>query len=152
MIAPGTGVAPMRSLIWERAAWRESGEFPKLAEAVLIFGGRNHSKDFLYHQDWKHRELDVKVLTAFSRDQKEKRYVQDVVREQAERIYKMLVEDEGTVFVCGSSGKMPVAVRAALVDAFLEGARKVDWEYPRERAGEVLSRMEKEGRYVQETW
>jgi sulfite reductase alpha subunit-like flavoprotein len=152
MIAPGTGVAPMRSLIWERAMWRGIGEVSAPGEAVLIFGGRNNKKDFLYHQDWQNQELDVKVFTAWSRDQREKIYVQDVVRKEAEMIWRLLVEDGGSVFICGSSGKMPTGVRAAIVDAFVVAGRKLDWEYSKERAEEELSRIEKEGRYVQETW
>lgn len=153
MIAPGTGVAPMRSLIWERAMWRAQSKGPALpGEAVLIFGGRNSKKDFLYHQDWQNRELDVKVFTAWSRDQKEKIYVQDVIRKESEMIWRLLVRDGGSVFVCGSSGKMPTGVRAAIVDAFVMASKKVDGEYSKEVAEEELGRIEKEGRYVQETW
>ena len=152
MIAPGTGVAPMRSLIWERALWRETGELRDAGEAVLLFGGRNHKKDFLYSSDWTIKEVDLKVLTAWSRDQKEKIYVQDKVREHAALMWRLLVLEEGTVFVCGSSGKMPVAVRAALVDAFVAEGKKLDPEYTREKAEELLSQMENERRYIQETW
>lgn len=142
----------MRSLIWERALWRDDEDIPNPGEAVLIFGGRNRKKDFLYHQDWHDRALDIKVLTAWSRDQKEKIYVQDVVRKEADMVWRLLVEDCGTVLVCGSSGKMPIGVRAAIVDAFVEAGQKWDWEYSREKAEEELARMEKEGRYMQETW
>lgn len=96
--------------------------------------------------------MDLKVLTAWSRDQKEKIYVQDKVREYAALMWRLLVLEEGSVFVCGSSGKMPVAVRAALVDAFVAEGKKLDPEYTREKAEELLSRMEKERRYIQETW
>lgn len=152
MIAPGTGVAPMRSLIWERAMWRDAGEVSAPGEAVLIFGGRNNKKDFLYSLDWQNRELDVKVLTAWSRDQREKIYVQDVVRKEVEMIWRLLVVEGGSVFVCGSSGKMPTGVRAAIVHAFVLAGKKLDSEYSMERAEEELGRIEKEGRYVQETW
>ena len=142
----------MRSLIWERAMWRDAGEVSPLGEAVLIFGGRNSKKDFLYHPDWQNRELDVTVLTAWSRDQREKIYVQDVVRKEAEMIWRLLVEEGGSVYVCGSSGKMPTGVRAAIVHAFVLAGKKLDWEYSTERAEDELSKIEKEGRYVQETW
>ncbi len=151
----------MRSLIYERAMWRvegveaaeaEEADASPPGEAVLIFGGRNSKKDFLYHEDWQNRELDVHVLTAWSRDQREKIYVQDVVRKEAEMIRRLLVVDGGSVFVCGSSGNMPTGVRVAIVDAFTVAGKKVDWEYSKEKAEEELSRIEKEGRYVQETW
>lgn len=154
MIAPGTGVAPMRSLIWERAMWRADATKESLlpGEAVLVFGGRNSKKDFLYHEDWQMQELDVKILTAWSRDQKEKIYVQDVLRREAEMVWRLLVTDGGSVFVCGSSGKMPTGVRAAIVEAFCIAGEKVEGGYSREMAEEELSRIEKERRYVQETW
>lgn len=152
MIAPGTGVAPMRSLIYERALWRATGDLQDPGQAVLIFGGRNAKKDFLYNIDWSNRELDVKVLTAWSRDQKEKVYVQDVIRKEAEMIWRLLVEGGGSVFVCGSSGKMPVGVRKAIIDAIEEVGKTLDYNFRRDRAEEEVVRMETEGRYWQETW
>jgi sulfite reductase alpha subunit-like flavoprotein len=160
MIAPGTGVAPMRSLIWERALfaeiWQRNRDPEKKrlvpGKAVLIFGGRNYTKDYLFGNEWKCPTLDVQVFTAFSRDQKEKRYVQDVIREKARLVYDMLVKQDATVYICGSSGKMPIAVRQALLDAFVEGGRVEDWNFTEQHAEEVLLSMEREGRYVQETW
>lgn len=154
MIAPGTGVAPMRSLIWERACWlaKEQLSLPSAGSAYLLFGGRNKSKDFLFGDEWAMKALHVNMLTAFSRDQKEKIYVQDVIRREKAVIFEMLSQ-KATVFVCGSSGKMPVAVRAALVDVlFEEGTRRMVPGASRETAEDVLKAMEKEGRYVQETW
>lgn len=51
------------------------------------------------------------------------------------------------VYICGSSGKMPQAVREALIEVFQEGGSMT-----REDAEGYLTRMEKEGRYKQETW
>jgi sulfite reductase alpha subunit-like flavoprotein len=96
--------------------------------------------------------LDVQVFTAFSRDQREKRYVQDVIREKATLVYDMLVKQGARVYICGSSGKMPTAVRQALLDAFVEAGRAEDWNFTEQKAEEVLIRLEKERRYVQETW
>jgi sulfite reductase alpha subunit-like flavoprotein len=151
MIAPGTGVAPMRSLIWERAYKREYGEI-KPGSALLIYGGRNARADYLFKNEWESRVLDVGVLTAFSRDQKEKHYVQDVIRQHANTIYEMLEKRKGCVFVCGSSGKMPLSVRAAIIDAFFETGRKTDWEFTRDQAESMMTALEKDGRYIQETW
>ena len=104
-------------------------------------------------------------MTAFSRDQREKVYVQDVIRregatvwgvlrpgrrgESGERIAGEAVEEggDGAVVVCGSSGKMPVAVRKALVDVF-----RAEGGMGEEEAERVLEGMERRGRYVQETW
>lgn len=188
LIAPGTGVAPMRSLLWERdqvlnqedelraievGSENSVSDVPR-AKTVLLFGGRNRNGDFLYEHEWRDFKLGVDVLVAWSRDQREKVYVQDVIRREAKLVWAMLRpwelcrprregeggdphagEEEGdpnwtgdgTVIVCGSSGKMPMAVRAAIVDAFAEG-----FGGDREKAEEGVKWLEREGRYLQETW
>ena len=128
LIGPGTGIAPIRSLIWERRA-RQGAEIysselnPKskqkdlepLDEEVLFFGCRNENADFFFRDEWAtlQRESGLHVFPAFSRDQKQKIYVQDVIRSQAARVWRLL-ENDAMVYVCGSSGKMPQAVREAL--------------------------------------
>lgn len=138
MIAPGTGVAPMRALVWERVH-----RVPE-ATGILIFGARNRSADFFFEHEWPSA---LKVYTAFSRDQKAKRYVQHVLREHGREIYNALVERRGVLYVCGSSGRMPAAVREALVEAIaeIEGMGT-------EAAERVVEKLEKEGRWREETW
>ncbi len=162
MIGPGTGVAPMRSLIKERQHWLQQTEAlaqGKIKEDcsraqstekdILIFGCRNQGADYFYQDEWKSlmEQIPLAVFTAFSRDQDHKFYVQDVVRQQASSIHRLLVELGGTVYVCGSSGKMPKAVRAALADVFRKEGNIND-----KAAERYLESMEKEGRYQQETW
>ncbi|KAI9719653.1 MAG: hypothetical protein M1812_003424 [Candelaria pacifica] len=167
MIGPGTGVAPMRSLIWERFAWSEqlkiqqknastaatninSPTHPiRVGENVLFFGCRNRTSDNFFAQEWADLEdqLGLKVFTAFSRDQKQKVYVQDLVREQSETVFRLLHDQQGIVYICGSSGKMPQAVREALIEVF-----EREGMFDRSIAEGYLLRMEKEGRYKQETW
>ena len=162
MIGPGTGVAPMRSLIKERENWLQQTEAlaqrkiqgdcsgtQSTEKDILIFGCRNQGADYFYQDEWKTlmEQLPLAVFTAFSRDQDHKFYVQDVIRQQASSIHHLLVELGGTVYVCGSSGKMPKAVRAALADVFREEGNIND-----KAAERYLESMEKEGRYQQETW
>ncbi|KAI0014472.1 riboflavin synthase domain-like protein [Xylariaceae sp. FL0662B] len=118
-IAPGTGVAPIRSFIWDRYLLDGCGE------TVLFFGGRNRNADFYFHAEWEY--LGVKVFTAFSRDQKEKIYVQDRIREQASMVCD-LIKRRATICLCGSSGKMPEAVRLAIYDAMVSGKLAPDRE------------------------
>jgi sulfite reductase alpha subunit-like flavoprotein len=147
MIAPGTGLAPMRSLIQERALLRSIEPGLVHPSCILLFGGRSKNADFLFSHEWTNPDLALKVLTAFSRDQKEKIYVQDVVVEESQLVYQMLKQQGGTVIVCGSSGKMPTSVRKAIVEVFCDRGRVAT-----EEAEEWLKAMEREGRYVQETW
>ncbi|KAH7031198.1 uncharacterized protein B0I36DRAFT_119824 [Microdochium trichocladiopsis] len=123
-IAPGTGVAPMRSLIWDRHA--DGVRNPGAAgQNVLFFGGRNRKADFFYEAEW--RELGVEVHATFSRDQREKVYVQDLLRQQAPLVCD-LISRNAIVCLCGSSGRMPEAVRQALCDVLVEGRVAPDHE------------------------
>jgi sulfite reductase alpha subunit-like flavoprotein len=73
--------------------------------------------------------------------------VQDLVRQQSTLTFKALAEKGGMVYVCGSSGKMPQAVREALIEVFQK-----EGKMERRDAERYFERMEKEGRYKQETW
>lgn len=162
MIGPGTGVAPMRSLIWERLQWakdRCTEEEPNtetcindptlFGHSTLFFGCRSQTADYFYQDEWLHlqQRMPLTVHPAFSRDQEHKVYVQDLIKQHSNAVYGHLHDGGGLVYVCGSSGKMPKAVRAALVDVFREcgGMEQRDAEG-------FLEAMEKEGRYKQETW
>ena len=160
MIGPGTGVAPMRSLIWERLHWAHllsnsiNGAAAQksryiLGKTVLLYGCRNYNADFFFSDEWNHlkKKIPLQVFTACSRDQKEKRYVQDLIKEQGKLVYELLHETTGIVYVCGSSGKMPLAVRESLIEAFQQNG-----SMERDHAEAYLALMEKEGRYKQETW
>ncbi|KAL8806030.1 MAG: hypothetical protein Q9182_001562 [Xanthomendoza sp. 2 TL-2023] len=162
MIGPGTGVAPMRSLIWERYRWHQemlgsrqdticssASCSPGVGDTVLFYGGRNREADFFYHQEWHElgKKMPLQVFTAFSRDQPKKIYVQNVLQEQSELVYHLLHNKEGVVYVCGSSGKMPQSVRAALIEIFQTCGR-----ISRPTAENYLQSLEREGRYKQETW
>ncbi len=85
MVAPGTGVAPMRSMLWERLDWlREAHASPTRAlsngdaryeilggKTVLFFGCRNEEADYFYRDEWEDlkSQMDLEVYAAFSRDQ-----------------------------------------------------------------------------------
>lgn len=111
---------------------------------VLFFGARNRDADFFFEGEWPSA---LKVFTAFSRDQKAKRYVQNVLREHGREVYDALVERRGVLYVCGSSGRMPAAVREALVGVVAEIE-----DGGTEAAEKVVERLEKEGRWREETW
>ena len=154
MIAAGTGIAPCRSLIWERASVMLNrpidSDRPPIGPNLLIYGGRNKTADFYFREEWASTALRTEVMTAFSRDQKEKIYVQDVVRREGKRLVE-LIKKYGVVYVCGSSGNMPKAVKEAFVSALLEfGGPEIDGR--REQAERWLEEMEKAGYYIQETW
>lgn len=113
MIGAGTGVAPYRAFLQQRAANGDQGRH------WLIFGNRHFHRDFLYQLDWqaqrKAGRLD-RVSLAFSRDGARKLYVQQRLREEGREILRWL--DAGAhLYVCGATA-MGQAVDRALVEIF----------------------------------
>lgn len=162
LVGPGTGVAPMRSLIWERLQWsltlsskvdnRQGGNgrhSSLVGNSILVYGCRNQAADFFYRDEWRsiQDKMPLSVYTAFSRDQSSKIYVQDIVHQQGAEIARLVLSEGAIVYVCGSSGKMPAAVRGALSGVFEQYGGLTHGD-----AETYLARMEKEGRYKQETW
>lgn len=76
MVGPGTGVAPMRALIYQRKHWREEEQAAmpgsEGARDVLFFGCRNAGSDYFFQEEWRQLQRDgtpLDVFVAFSRDQ-----------------------------------------------------------------------------------
>lgn len=150
LIGPGTGVAPLRSLVHQRLAWAREGV--EQGNVLLFFGCRSTETDFFFKDEWEEIAEGgrMEVLPAFSRpkDKETKRaYVQDLIRRQGAKVVDALVRKGGKVYVCGSSGAMPKGVREALVDVICQ---EEGWE--RGEGKKWLERMERGGRYLQETW
>ena len=148
LIGPGTGVAPIRSILWQRTQWAKEAQ-GTIGEHILVYGCRNEDADYFYRAEWEllQDQIPLQVHAAFSRDQHNKIYVQDIIKQQGRTIHRLLHDLEGTVFVCGSSGKMPTAVRAALAAVFRDCG-----SISQSEAESYLETMERKGRYKQETW
>jgi cytochrome P450/NADPH-cytochrome P450 reductase len=119
MIGPGTGLAPFRGFLQERAHRKARGA--KLGPAMLFFGCRHPEQDFLYADELKAFAADgiVELHTAFSRADGPKTYVQHLVAAQKARLWT-LIEQGAIVYVCGDGGKMEPDVKAALVAIYRE--------------------------------
>ncbi|CAM9899696.1 unnamed protein product, partial [Discosporangium mesarthrocarpum] len=103
MVGPGTGLAPMRALLQERAHMRERGEV--VGRNVLYFGCRHREKDYIYRDELEAYEADGTIDSlrlAFSREQARKNYVQHLLAEDAEIVWGMLKEG-AYVYVCGGT-------------------------------------------------
>ena len=112
MIGPGTGVAPFRAFVQERSERGASGR------NWLFFGEQHAHCDFLYQAEWQdylNNGALARLDVAFSRDQKQKIYVQDRLREQAVEMYRW-IESGAHIYVCGSKSPMSEDVDAALAD------------------------------------
>lgn len=156
MIGPGTGVAPLRCLIYERLFQRQAlavlDEHAILSDTILFFGCRSPTADFYFKDEWQAlaEKHGLVVHTAFSRHTSTpKTYVQDVIGLYAPKVAQMLQHDNCKIYVCGSSGNMPKAVRQALVDAINgEHTQSDDLDH----GEKILDKMVKQKRYQQETW
>lgn len=112
MVGPGTGIAPFRAFLQERDARDAEGE------NWLFFGNPNFTQDFLYQveiQGYVKSGLLSKVDLAFSRDQAEKIYVQDRLREQGKDVFAWL-EKGAHFYICGDANRMAKDVHQTLLD------------------------------------
>ncbi len=119
MIGPGTGLAPFRGFLQERAARKAQGV--RLGPAMLFFGCRHPEQDYLYADELKAFEAGgiTELHTAFSRAGGPKTYVQNLIAAQHERVWN-LIEAGAIIYVCGDGGRMEPDVKATLVDIYRE--------------------------------
>ncbi|MGO9380652.1 MAG: molybdopterin-dependent oxidoreductase [Mycobacterium sp.] len=116
MVGPGTGIAPFRGFLQERRALGHTGP------NWLFFGERHAATDYYYrdeieqmHTDGLLTELDL----AFSRDQRDKVYVQHLMRRRGAELWRWLQED-AQLYVCGNADPMAKDVDRALCDIAAE--------------------------------
>ncbi|MBO9664661.1 assimilatory sulfite reductase (NADPH) flavoprotein subunit [Dokdonella sp.] len=143
MIGPGTGVAPFRGFVQERAAVGARGR------NWLFFGNPYFDRDFLYQLEWQAALKDGslhRLDLAFSRDQAEKIYVQQRLRERGRELYDWL-ESGAHLYVCGDATRMAKDVHAALVDIAVEHGGK-----DREQAVEYVDALQQQGRYARDVY
>ncbi|MTH45346.1 NADPH-dependent assimilatory sulfite reductase flavoprotein subunit [Intestinirhabdus alba] len=143
MIGPGTGIAPFRAFMQQRAAEGAAGK------NWLFFGNPHFTEDFLYQVEWQ-RYVKEGVLSridlAWSRDQKEKVYVQDKLRERGAELWRW-INDGAHIYVCGDASRMAKDVELALLDVIAEfGAMDA------EAADEFLSELRVERRYQRDVY
>lgn len=109
LIGNGTGIAGLVAHLKQREQW-------SYRQNWLIFGERQQQFDDLYHaeiQYWQQHGFLQHVDYAFSRDQAEKIYVQDVLKQQSARL-KQWIEQGAAVYVCGSLNGMASGVDQVL--------------------------------------
>jgi cytochrome P450/NADPH-cytochrome P450 reductase len=128
MVGPGTGLAPFRGFLQERAAWQKQGQ--NIGKALLFFGCRHPEQDFLYEQELKaFAEQGITTLyVAFSRlAGQPKTYVQDQIRAHKEEVWQ-LIENGATFYLCGDASKMAPDVRKAISEIYQEKTGKSEQE------------------------
>ncbi len=143
MVGPGTGIAPFRAFVEERAAIGATGK------SWLFFGDQHQTTDYLYGDEWERYVGDGKLSRidlAFSRDQEHKVYVQHRMLEHAAEMYSWL--NDGAVFyVCGDASRMAKDVHEALITiAEKEGGKS------REDAEAWVKQLHTDKRYLKDVY
>jgi sulfite reductase alpha subunit-like flavoprotein len=174
-VGAGTGIAPMRSLILERAAVRflarkreeedyitddsktkiedmsvKSASSIDENENILIFGCRKQNADYYYKNEWEmlRQENNIRLLTAFSQDQLQKMYVQKILRDADDGalIAKHILERGGAIFIAGNP-KMARAVKEEITEVLSDALPGGE-----KQANKLLNKMQRMGRFSIEAW
>ena len=143
MVGPGTGIAPFRAFLQERdTRGAEGGNW-------LFFGNPHFTQDFLYQveiQKYVKSGLLSKIDLAFSRDQADKIYVQDRLRQNGAELFEWL-ENGAHFYVCGDANRMAKDVHQALVDIIKSHGGRDD-----EQAEQYLKEMRSNQRYQKDVY
>ncbi|WP_394192976.1 assimilatory sulfite reductase (NADPH) flavoprotein subunit [Pseudoalteromonas atlantica] len=143
MVGPGTGIAPFRAFLQERDSREATGK------NWLFFGNPHFTQDFLYQveiQGYLKSGLLSKVDVAFSRDQADKVYVQDKLRQNSKDVFAWL-EAGAHIYICGDANRMAKDVHNALVDIISENTDKSF-----EEADQYLKDLRSANRYQKDVY
>lgn len=148
MVGPGTGVAPFRAFVQERAHLAKKGE--NVGKTILFFGCRNRNEDFLYEKEWEQYKQDMgdkfEMVTAFSREGPNKVYVQHRMQEKSAEINQLL-EQKALFFVCGDAHDMAREVNT-LLGQIIANERGVS----EQRGEEIVKSMRSSNTYQEDVW
>jgi sulfite reductase (NADPH) flavoprotein alpha-component len=140
MIGPGTGVAPFRAFLEERARSGASGK------NWLFFGNPHQATDWFYREEFEDlfsQGVLTNLSTAWSRDQEDKIYVQDRLREQGAEVWAWM-ESGAHIYVCGDAKRMAKDVDTALHEIVAEHGKR--------DGGDYMAALKKEKRYQRDVY
>lgn len=149
MAGLGTGLAPFRAFVQYRALQKAQGK--EIGSILLYMGSRHQREEYLYGEEWEAYQ-DAGVITllgrAFSRDQPQKIYIQDRMRQTLAEIIDAYIKNEGAFYLCGPTWPVP-DVTKVLQEAIAHNAKvqrkKVD-------PNKEIEKLKDEQRYVLEVY
>eukprot|EP00798_Chlamydomonas_sp_ICE-L_P024119 gene24119-9692_t len=148
MVGPGTGLAPFRGFLQERAAQLDAGA--KLGPAILFFGCRNREHDYIYEEELKAYAASgalTNLHVAFSRESGQKVYVQHMLQQEASALWPLLADQNAHMYVCGDAKHMAKDVHHALHELVQQGKGCSSGG-----AEAFVKEMQDAGRYQRDVW
>lgn len=149
MAGLGTGLAPFRAFVQHRAMEKAQGK--EVGAVLLYMGSRHQREEYCYGEEWEaYQAAGVITLLgrAFSRDQPQKIYIQDRMRESIADIVQAYIKEDGAFYLCGPTWPVP-DVTNVLEEAIARDGKasnkKID---PRKE----IERLKDDGRYVLEVY
>lgn len=146
----GTGLAPFKAFIEEKIWQKQQGL--EIGEVYLFLGSRHKKEEYLYGELWEAYK-DAGILThigaAFSRDQPEKIYIQDRIKESIEDLTDAIVAKNGSFYLCGPTWPVP-DITECLELIVKNGGKRAGVEI--KDAAKIVEEMKEDGRYVLEVY
>ncbi|KAL2827827.1 hypothetical protein BDW59DRAFT_143865 [Aspergillus cavernicola] len=149
MAGLGTGLAPFRAFVQHRALEKAQGK--EIGAVLLYMGSRHQREEYCYGEEWEaYQEAGVITLLgrAFSRDQPEKIYIQDRMRQTIPEIVQAYIREEGSFYLCGPTWPVPdvtAVLEEAIAIEFKNNGKKVETR-------KEIEKLKDEERYVLEVY
>jgi len=149
MAGLGTGLAPFRAFVQYRAMQKAQGK--QIGSILLYMGSRHQREEYLYGEEWEAYQ-DAGVITllgrAFSRDQPQKIYIQDRMRQTISEIIQAYIKEEGAFYLCGPTWPVP-DVTEVLEEAISRDAKAMSKKVDSRKE---IERLKEDLRYVLEVY
>lgn len=147
MIGPGTGLAPFRGFLQERAVLKAQDQ--EVGTSLLFFGCRHPQQDFLYEDELRQFEAQgiTRLSTSFSRVEGQKKcYVQDELYARRDEVWE-LIDAGAVIYVCGDASRMAPDVRRTFAAIYCEKAGASE-----AAAESWLNELTAQNRYLVDVW
>src|SRR5699024_2837675 len=116
----------------------------------VYFGCRYKAKDYLYKEEMEalqEQGVITELELAFSRDQKEKDYIQHHIVKNGANFWKYMNDEDGYFYLCGSAKQVPIAVFNAVSQVIMTHGEKT-----KEEADAMIGEWVNKGKYNVEAW
>lgn len=135
MIGPGTGIAPFRAFLQKRSL------IPSQGRHWLFFGERNRKSDYLYEEEFSTFK-NLRISSAFSRDQKDSVYVQHKIRDHGKEVNRW-IEEGAYLYICGDAKQMAKDVERSLIEV-IQNERATEFS----NAVDIIKQLRKQKRIL----